>query len=156
MNVLDFIVIWLSVALMVITLIVSKRTNNSSGSSEPQIGATHMATSLRAVSRAAVGLRVLRLMVKLRAAKRFSFRGQMRTVVSQNKRRFRKHGIDLDLSYVTDRVLAMSAPAFGGHTAYRNDIDLVAKLLACRSVPCHLPPCSAATQALHVTPSISV
>jgi hypothetical protein len=37
------------------------------------------------------------------------------------------HGFDLDLTYITDRVIAMSAPAFGGHSAYRNDIHLVSR-----------------------------
>jgi hypothetical protein len=52
--------------------------------------------------------------------------------VSQNRRRYRKHGYDLDLTYVTDRIIAMSAPAFGGHGAYRNDMHVVASFLAAR------------------------
>ncbi|EKX48545.1 hypothetical protein GUITHDRAFT_51991, partial [Guillardia theta CCMP2712] len=57
---------------------------------------------------------------------------KLRTAVSQNKRRYKKHGYDLDLTYITNRVIAMSAPAFGGHTAYRNDIHVVARFLSLR------------------------
>lgn len=52
--------------------------------------------------------------------------------MSQNRRRYKKHGFDLDLTYITDRIVAMSAPAFGGHTAYRNDINVVSRFLSLR------------------------
>jgi len=34
--------------------------------------------------------------------------------------------------YITDRVIAMAAPTFGQHSAYRNDVYLVARYLAAR------------------------
>jgi len=37
---------------------------------------------------------------------------------------------DLDLTYITNRIMAMSAPAFGGHTTYRNDIHVVSRFLS--------------------------
>ena len=43
-----------------------------------------------------------------------------------------RHGFDLDLTYITDRVIAMAAPTFGQHSAYRNDVYLVARYLAAR------------------------
>ncbi|KAJ1493278.1 protein-tyrosine phosphatase-like protein, partial [Baffinella frigidus] len=39
---------------------------------------------------------------------------------------------DLDLTYITDRVIAMAAPAFGQHSAYRNDIYLMSRFFATR------------------------
>ncbi|EKX54230.1 hypothetical protein GUITHDRAFT_40352, partial [Guillardia theta CCMP2712] len=54
----------------------------------------------------------------------------LRSAVSQNRRRYTKHGFDLDLTYITNRIIAMSAPCFGGHTAYRNDIHIVSRFLS--------------------------
>lgn len=50
----------------------------------------------------------------------------------KNKRRYKRHGYNLDLTYITDRIIAMSAPAFGGHTAFRNDIHIVSRFLSQR------------------------
>ena len=87
---------------------------------------------LRIFGRAAMGLRVARVMVHLRKADKI--KGAMttwiRTAVSQNKRRYVRNGFDLDLTYITDRVIAMSAPALGGYSAYRNDIHVVSRFLS--------------------------
>uniref|UniRef100_A0A0C3SRG6 Uncharacterized protein n=1 Tax=Guillardia theta (strain CCMP2712) TaxID=905079 RepID=A0A0C3SRG6_GUITC len=56
----------------------------------------------------------------------------MSNTLPQNKRRYKKHGYNLDLTYITDRIIAMSAPAFGGHTAFRNDIHMVSRFLSQR------------------------
>ncbi|XP_043210042.1 phosphatidylinositol 3,4,5-trisphosphate 3-phosphatase TPTE2-like [Amphibalanus amphitrite] len=50
-----------------------------------------------------------------------------RQLVSQNKRRYNIDGFDLDLTYVTDRVIAMSFPSSGHMTLYRNPITEVAR-----------------------------
>lgn len=50
-----------------------------------------------------------------------------RHLVSQNKRRYQKDGFDLDLTYVTDRVIAMSFPSSGRMAMYRNPIKEVAR-----------------------------
>ena len=49
--------------------------------------------------------------------------------VSADKCRLRDESFDLDLTYITDRIIAMSFPADGYEKAYRNDIDEVATFL---------------------------
>lgn len=48
-----------------------------------------------------------------------------RLMVSENKRRYRQDGFDLDLVYVTDRIIAMSYPSSGKMSWYRNPIQEV-------------------------------
>ncbi|CEG37447.1 phosphatidylinositol-trisphosphate 3-phosphatase and dual-specificity protein phosphatase pten [Plasmopara halstedii] len=43
-----------------------------------------------------------------------------RSLVSQNKRRFRQDGFDLDLSYVHPRIIVMGYPAVGFESLFRN------------------------------------
>ena len=50
-----------------------------------------------------------------------------RLTTSENKRRYREDGYDLDLTYITDRVIAMSFPSSGWLSLYRNPIEEVAK-----------------------------
>ncbi|ETE70810.1 Phosphatidylinositol-3,4,5-trisphosphate 3-phosphatase TPTE2, partial [Ophiophagus hannah] len=50
-------------------------------------------------------------------------------LVSENKRRYTRGGFDLDLTYVTTRVIAMSFPSSGQQAFYRNPIGEVAKFL---------------------------
>ncbi|KAK7457271.1 hypothetical protein BaRGS_00039268 [Batillaria attramentaria] len=50
-----------------------------------------------------------------------------RQLVSQNKRRYQKDGFDLDLCYVTERVIAMSFPSKGMMAVYRNPVEEVAR-----------------------------
>jgi PTEN phosphatase family protein len=42
-----------------------------------------------------------------------------RQLVSQNRRRFNKDGFDIDITYVTDRIIAMSVPAVAVEAMYR-------------------------------------
>ena len=89
---------------------------------------------LRIFSRVAMGLRVMRVLLHMRKVSRLqgTMATQLRTAVSQNKRRYTHHGFDLDLTYITDRIIAMSAPALGGHKTYRNDIHIVSRFLSRR------------------------
>jgi protein-tyrosine phosphatase len=48
---------------------------------------------------------------------------------SASRRRYRKDDFDLDLSYITDRIIAMGIPASGVETAYRNSAVDVARFL---------------------------
>lgn len=50
-------------------------------------------------------------------------------LVSGDKVCYNEGGFNLDLTYITPRVVAMSLPAQGIHKLYRNSIDTVAKLL---------------------------
>uniref|UniRef100_A0A8C6SWQ5 Transmembrane phosphatase with tensin homology n=1 Tax=Neogobius melanostomus TaxID=47308 RepID=A0A8C6SWQ5_9GOBI len=59
----------------------------------------------------------------------FLFDVLLRVYVSENKRRYQKDGFDLDLTYVTDRVIAMSFPSSGKQSFYRNPIKEVARFL---------------------------
>lgn len=50
-----------------------------------------------------------------------------RQMVSQNKRRYQKDTFDLDLCYITERVIAMSFPSTGIMAFYRNPIHEVVR-----------------------------
>ena len=58
-------------------------------------------------------------------------RWYMQLAVSGTKRRFVDQSFDLDLGYVSDRLLAMALPCVAG-AAYRNDIREVARFFASR------------------------
>ena len=53
----------------------------------------------------------------------------IRTIVSGDKNRFIDRTFDLDLSYITPRLIAMAFPGAKLETFYRNPIDQVAKFL---------------------------
>lgn len=53
----------------------------------------------------------------------------LRTIVSGKKKRLRERGYDLDLSYITPRIIAMSFPAQGFEKLYRNSCDTVSRFL---------------------------
>jgi len=53
----------------------------------------------------------------------------LRNMVSGNRVRYKDSEYDLDLTYITPRLLAMSFPASGLESLYRNHIDSVASFL---------------------------
>jgi len=58
--------------------------------------------------------------------------GRIRTIVSQNKRRLVEDGYDLDMSYITPRIVAMGYPADGDEICFRNAMPDVQKFLDSR------------------------
>ncbi|KAG8585028.1 hypothetical protein GDO81_004871 [Engystomops pustulosus] len=77
--------------------------------------------------------RALRIIILVRIFRLASQKKQLekvtRRMVSENKRRYQKDGFDLDLTYVTDRIIAMSFPSSGKQSFYRNPIKEVARFL---------------------------
>eukprot|EP01028_Stygiella_incarcerata_P011674 TRINITY_DN66_c0_g1_i1.p1 TRINITY_DN66_c0_g1~~TRINITY_DN66_c0_g1_i1.p1 ORF type:complete len:404 (+),score=92.30 TRINITY_DN66_c0_g1_i1:129-1340(+) len=53
----------------------------------------------------------------------------IRKLVSQEKKRFQKDNFDLDLSYITDRIIAAGFPAKGLESIWRNPINQVSAFL---------------------------
>ena len=51
----------------------------------------------------------------------------IRKLVSGNRRRFTEEDVNLDLSYITPQIIAMSYPSSGIEGLYRNPIEKVSK-----------------------------
>lgn len=49
----------------------------------------------------------------------------IRGLVSKKKKRYKKDGFDLDLSYITPRLIAMGFPSLGSEGLYRNPMKEV-------------------------------
>uniref|UniRef100_A0A8C8SGB3 Phosphatidylinositol-3,4,5-trisphosphate 3-phosphatase n=1 Tax=Pelusios castaneus TaxID=367368 RepID=A0A8C8SGB3_9SAUR len=85
------------------------------------------------IPRMVIVLRALRIIILIRIFRLASQKKQLekvtRRMVSENKRRYTKDGFDLDLTYVTNRIIAMSFPSSGKQSFYRNPIEEVARFL---------------------------
>ena len=53
----------------------------------------------------------------------------LRSIVSGKKKRHKENGYDLDLSYITPRIIAMSIPGEGLTKIYRNSLEIVSEFL---------------------------
>jgi hypothetical protein len=49
----------------------------------------------------------------------------LRKLVSGNRRRFTQENVNLDLTYITPNIIAMSYPSSGFESMYRNPIEKV-------------------------------
>eukprot|EP01059_Diplonema_ambulator_P026510 TRINITY_DN437_c0_g5_i1.p1 TRINITY_DN437_c0_g5~~TRINITY_DN437_c0_g5_i1.p1 ORF type:complete len:1498 (+),score=346.54 TRINITY_DN437_c0_g5_i1:1826-6319(+) len=58
--------------------------------------------------------------------------GMIRGLVSQKKLRFKEGDFNLDLTYITDRIIAMGFPSSGAEGCYRNHIDDVERFFESR------------------------
>uniref|UniRef100_A0A673HKV9 Phosphatidylinositol 3,4,5-trisphosphate 3-phosphatase TPTE2-like n=1 Tax=Sinocyclocheilus rhinocerous TaxID=307959 RepID=A0A673HKV9_9TELE len=90
------------------------------------------------IPRVVTFLRSLRILILVRIFRLASQKKELekvtRRMVSENKRRYQKDGFDLDLTYVTERVIAMSFPSSGKQALYRNPIREVARFLDTKHV----------------------
>ncbi|XP_043849660.1 phosphatidylinositol 3,4,5-trisphosphate 3-phosphatase TPTE2-like [Dromiciops gliroides] len=86
-------------------------------------------------------LKALRLFVLVKvfqlASEKRKIEKAARKLVSENKRRYKKDGFDLDLTYVTDNVIAMSFPSSGSRSLYRNPIKEVVRFLDMKHPDCY-------------------
>lgn len=56
----------------------------------------------------------------------------IKSLVSRDRNRFQEDGYNLDLTYITDRILAMGIPATGVSTVWRNSLNDVCEFLEAR------------------------
>ncbi|XP_044943908.1 phosphatidylinositol 3,4,5-trisphosphate 3-phosphatase TPTE2-like, partial [Mustela putorius furo] len=84
--------------------------------------------SLQTTPRLTIFFRPLRLVILVRvfhlAHQKRHLEQLARRMVSGNKRRYRKDGFDLDLTYITERIIGMSFPSSGKESFYRNPIEV--------------------------------
>lgn len=85
--------------------------------------------SPRFLRQVAVIVRLTRVVAGLIRAKRMraNLQEKIRQAVAAKKRRYQRDGFDLDVTYITNRCLAMSTPGFGAHKGYRNDMAEVSR-----------------------------
>ncbi|KAK4325707.1 hypothetical protein Pmani_003650 [Petrolisthes manimaculis] len=109
-NALDCFLVVFTFVLSVVTVCVENMSSNPAG--------------------LIVALRMVRLVRITRILwERQNLQTGARQFVSQNKRRYQQNGFDLDLTYVTPRVIAMSFPSTGRMSMYRNDVKEVARFM---------------------------
>eukprot|EP00475_Leptophrys_vorax_P034915 TRINITY_DN57026_c0_g1_i1.p1 TRINITY_DN57026_c0_g1~~TRINITY_DN57026_c0_g1_i1.p1 ORF type:complete len:590 (-),score=168.09 TRINITY_DN57026_c0_g1_i1:127-1896(-) len=66
---------------------------------------------------------------KLSPSAKVNFTNKVRSWVSKKKVRYREDGFDLDLTYITDRLIAMGFPSEGSEGLFRNPLPEVYRLL---------------------------
>lgn len=63
--------------------------------------------------------------------------GIVRGLVSKKKKRFTEDGFDLDLTYITPRIIAMGFPSSGMEGIYRNPLPEVQRFFSKRHANHH-------------------
>ncbi|XP_035827382.1 phosphatidylinositol 3,4,5-trisphosphate 3-phosphatase TPTE2 [Aplysia californica] len=116
LDVLDFFVVMISFIVDVVFMALSD--SGCSGSSRY--------AQLVVIGRIIRIIRVVRI-VYIMIVQHRQVAKATRQMVSQNKRRYQKDGFDLDLCYITERVIAMSFPSKGVMALYRNPVAEVAR-----------------------------
>ncbi|GFN82234.1 phosphatidylinositol-3,4,5-trisphosphate 3-phosphatase tpte2 [Plakobranchus ocellatus] len=111
LDLLDLIVVLVSFIVDVVFMVLSSKGCPSSG----------RYAQLVVVGRVVRIIRVVRIVYIMVVQHRQVARAT-RQMVSQNKRRYQKDGFDLDLCYITERVIAMSFPSKGMMAMYRNPV----------------------------------
>lgn len=71
----------------------------------------------------------------LDAKRRLGMKSKLK--VSRNKRRYKKDGFNLDLTYITGRCIAMSLPSTGIESFYRNSISEVSRFFNEKYINCY-------------------
>ena len=96
---------------------------------ENEQGLGFVGATPRLLRQIGVVLRLVRIVGGILRARRLKLELQekIRQAVAAKKRRYHRDGFDLDVSYITDRCLAMSTPGFGAHKGYRNDMAEVSR-----------------------------
>ncbi|BFZ15305.1 hypothetical protein BsWGS_18344 [Bradybaena similaris] len=116
LDVVDLIVVLISFAVDVAFMVLS----------ESNCASSERYAQLVVIGRVVRIIRVLRIVYIMVVQHRQVIR-TTRQMVSQNKRRYQKDGFDLDLCYITERVIAMSFPSEGLMALYRNPVTEVAR-----------------------------
>ncbi len=133
-NVVDLLIVVVTFAVSVVYVYAASAVSSvSPGECWPKESDLPAASELLPGIRVLVARRFVRFVRLFRLARLYTehhmVKRAVRQKVSQNKRRFQRDGVDLDLTYVTRRVIAMSFPSSGIMAWYRNSIRDVSRFL---------------------------
>eukprot|EP00095_Tigriopus_kingsejongensis_P001029 maker-scaffold587_size153100-snap-gene-0.27 protein:Tk01029 transcript:maker-scaffold587_size153100-snap-gene-0.27-mRNA-1 annotation:"voltage-sensor containing phosphatase" len=131
-NISDFVIVLATFAMSLIyTMVIEQSISEGAflnSSCEPEDDIQFLS-----ITKVLVILRIFRFLRLLRLIRLYTehyhIKRAIRQKVSQNKRRFQHGGVDLDLTYVTPRIIAMSFPSSGIMSWYRNPIREVSAFL---------------------------
>ncbi|KAL1499580.1 hypothetical protein AB1Y20_011780 [Prymnesium parvum] len=128
-NWFDLIVVVVSVALLLLEFILEATTQTTSAA-VLFARASRTGKAVVLSLRWARAVRALRLLTKVGSGSAQALRHQ----TGENKKRFvdLAHSIDLDLTYITPQLIAMSVPATGRMALYRNPLPQVSRFLETR------------------------